>query len=601
MNATYKVVYNKARGALMVVNEMTSCIRSKGTKTVAAAAVAAMIAGLSGAAAAEEITIDTLKDTVVGTEVVDNAQYSIAKQIGTLTVNDGKAHRFYGYNDAYNLQITNGQITILGGSDDGYWADTGLGGYAETIVDGRHGPTSANETLVSGANTTVTITRGNLFGGLYTEDTQGTKLRITNHATVSLAGTNDKNAGVLFAAKGIRLLVEDGAKVEVPASIADNDSYGVINSRDTVFDGATLEVASHGTLGIVAGMNKNQNTESVFAGSSDASPSTDADQNATGLLTLRNSTFNVEETGRVLAKNISIKQTGDKAASTIAGDTEAKDYAVEGGKLSIGSKGSLSVESFTQTAGKVIAEGRLAVKDNLKISGGRLTFAYQHDLNQIDAKTLALTGGEVVNNGVFVIENVSISNAAFNNKSQLCTSNINLEAGGSLNSEIEDKNLQFNELNLKQGAVLNLPNANSKVGFQDAIELKHGKLNLLGGDLRVAGNRHYGPVIINGPSQLDSGSWAASLLVAGNYAFTDIDIRKGDAFVGLQNPATDMLEALTHPGRLTVSNLTVAQGSTLAVNENSALTVTASAKNAGTIPKLSSRGTDLELKKGKFS
>ena len=51
MNATYKVVYNKARGALMVVNEMTSCIRSKGTKTVAAAAVAAMIAGLSGAAA----------------------------------------------------------------------------------------------------------------------------------------------------------------------------------------------------------------------------------------------------------------------------------------------------------------------------------------------------------------------------------------------------------------------------------------------------------------------------------------------------------------------------------------------------------------------
>ena len=46
MNSTFKVVFNKARGALMVVNEVTSSVQGRGTKTVVAAAVAAMIAGV---------------------------------------------------------------------------------------------------------------------------------------------------------------------------------------------------------------------------------------------------------------------------------------------------------------------------------------------------------------------------------------------------------------------------------------------------------------------------------------------------------------------------------------------------------------------------
>lgn len=48
MNSTFKVVFNKARGALMVVNEVTSSVQGKGTKTVVAAAVATMLAGVAG-------------------------------------------------------------------------------------------------------------------------------------------------------------------------------------------------------------------------------------------------------------------------------------------------------------------------------------------------------------------------------------------------------------------------------------------------------------------------------------------------------------------------------------------------------------------------
>lgn len=44
MNKAYKVVFNKVRGTLMVVNEATSLIQNKGLKTIVAATVAAAFA-----------------------------------------------------------------------------------------------------------------------------------------------------------------------------------------------------------------------------------------------------------------------------------------------------------------------------------------------------------------------------------------------------------------------------------------------------------------------------------------------------------------------------------------------------------------------------
>ena len=59
MNKSFKVVFSKARSALMVVNEATSSIQAKGTKTVIAVA-AAMVAGGAMAAATnyESVTIN---------------------------------------------------------------------------------------------------------------------------------------------------------------------------------------------------------------------------------------------------------------------------------------------------------------------------------------------------------------------------------------------------------------------------------------------------------------------------------------------------------------------------------------------------------------
>ena len=56
MNSTYRVVFNKARGALMVVNELTKSVQKKGTKTVVAAGVTVMAtASLHAATVADVI------------------------------------------------------------------------------------------------------------------------------------------------------------------------------------------------------------------------------------------------------------------------------------------------------------------------------------------------------------------------------------------------------------------------------------------------------------------------------------------------------------------------------------------------------------------
>ena len=67
MNSTFKVIFNRVRGALMVVNEATSSVQTKGTKTVIAAAGAAGSAG-AAALATEAVTITgkTSEMTVTG-------------------------------------------------------------------------------------------------------------------------------------------------------------------------------------------------------------------------------------------------------------------------------------------------------------------------------------------------------------------------------------------------------------------------------------------------------------------------------------------------------------------------------------------------------
>ena len=84
MNRNFKVVFSKARGALMVVNEATSSVQAKGTKTVIAAAVAALSLGAGVASAApqtfKDVTLDAGDVLTVTTETSTN-QYAVTGEI----------------------------------------------------------------------------------------------------------------------------------------------------------------------------------------------------------------------------------------------------------------------------------------------------------------------------------------------------------------------------------------------------------------------------------------------------------------------------------------------------------------------------------------
>ena len=85
MNRNFKVVFSKARGALMVVNEATSSVQAKGTKTVIAAAVAALSLGAGVASAASQTFKDVTLDAGDSLTVTSKDSATVYTPAGTVT------------------------------------------------------------------------------------------------------------------------------------------------------------------------------------------------------------------------------------------------------------------------------------------------------------------------------------------------------------------------------------------------------------------------------------------------------------------------------------------------------------------------------------
>ncbi|WP_417218851.1 beta strand repeat-containing protein, partial [Sutterella wadsworthensis] len=146
-----KVVFSKARGALMVVNEATSSVQAKGTKTVIAAAVAALSlgAGVASAASVEYASAEigsgaSLTVTVDGSNTVLTPSGVVGTKAdgttGTLTKDDTVT-------GAYTL--SGGELIINGASFTGTVA-------ADTATKKANGTITLNSVAKSGTVTGVT-------------------------------------------------------------------------------------------------------------------------------------------------------------------------------------------------------------------------------------------------------------------------------------------------------------------------------------------------------------------------------------------------------------------------------------------------------------
>ena len=305
MNKSFKVVFSKARSALMVVNEATSSIQAKGTKTVIAAAAAAMIAGGAMAAQSTEKTIVIDTDTTVADGTwralhSETTQESVTIKAGTV--------KLEGYNDAFDVQVLGGSVVIDGSKNTGTWDKAGLVGYnaVKGATDPEDKPTDSKTTLVKGA--TVTITDSANFGvGAYAKEGYKDAKFVFDGAQVTLAGSAKEKASVIFAASSssteesnaVTLALTNGTTLSVA-----KDKFGVLNTRKLVVDNAAINVNGSLSVGAIA---QGTGTDTLFIGNA----------KKTSTATFTNSTVNVGASGMFYMDDATLEDTAVTNAGTL--------------------------------------------------------------------------------------------------------------------------------------------------------------------------------------------------------------------------------------------------------------------------------------------
>ena len=206
MNKSFKVVFSKARSALMVVNEATSSVQAKGTKTVIAAAAAAMLAGgamVAAANPADEAFIGDGSSAVITSKIEGTAATAtpnnVFTEVYTSATDKTTDNKLGGTNQTYasttKLQMVgNGTLDIIA-TDKSSESTTGDRLEAGTINF------TANDSGATANDATYAYTGTRAIGGvtLNFNANTGTKTEQTVKGTSAL--TSD-NALILGTAQG---------------------------------------------------------------------------------------------------------------------------------------------------------------------------------------------------------------------------------------------------------------------------------------------------------------------------------------------------------------------------------------------------------------
>ena len=286
MNSTFKVVFNKARGALMVVNEVTSSVQAKGTKTVVAAAVATMIAGVAGTAMAAEWEVAP-EDLEAATDtVITDANWAAIKDQNAfeLTASDkeakkpwasvakdqtfdktlwvsgagAKAHASGFGVSGEKVKFTNkGTIYVTSGKDgvnyqnDAIWAGNG----ATAINEGKIVAKDAYGMRVGTGDTASKIVNN---GSIYVESTgAGMELggaansEAVNNGLISVGDVNTESKQALEFGHGVLIQDQTGAKFTNNGTITAGKGASAIEVKGNVNNTALIFGAKSDVNGLV--------------------------------------------------------------------------------------------------------------------------------------------------------------------------------------------------------------------------------------------------------------------------------------------------------------------------------------------------------------
>ena len=387
MNSTFKVVFNKARGALMVVNEVTSSVQGKGTKTVVAAAVAAMIAGVSGSAMATETdteikaTDTALKATFTKAEKQTDVASSL---IGTS--GDKLALKNVTNKDMYAA----GSLDLTASSKDN----------VVTLKNGSVSNFSGKVTNADHFGAVVTATTGTLkidnvtfennkFDEVKTGDNQHNGTR----GIIRAAGANLEVAKSTFAGNEAVL----GGAINVWS-----DGENTVKIADSTFTGNATK--SHGGAVYITGSQvKTTIADATFSKNTSGKQGGALQLTGAGETTITNTTFSENAAGTFGG---AINATGTKVAATNVTFEGNKAASADGhgGALFVDGQGA----SYTQAGGKFVG-------NSAKKNGGAIRVQDGADLaltNVVFDGNTAANGGAV---DTFNAGDVTFTDTTFTN------------------------------------------------------------------------------------------------------------------------------------------------------------------------------------------
>ena len=397
MNRNFKVVFSKARGALMVVNEATSSVQAKGTKTVIAAAVAALSLGAGVASAApqtfKDVTLDAGESlTVTSKKDSTTTVYTPAGTV-TGTLSTGNKEGTFAAGDTI---VSNGVIYLNGGE----LVLTGTTTDAIVKADAKAGLTTSgtitlNAVASNGKGTSVTyeaIESGtfskldlnlNVFNA---ETAKGT----TGDVTIGKAGTAlTLKEGTLKTGTIEGSSTADGKKVGTAKIIGDTLAFGV----ETKYLSGTGEVDLN-----------NQGSAYNFDNAADVNLEITAEKTATfnkGAITNAGTMTVTGKTGVTVGKQVSIANTGDLTFKDDAKVDFNADYTASAGHLFIESAANTISGNITADSlkfGKAIADTAKTKEDNQVVITATTsnTIAYG---STVDVKALTVEDAFTTVNG----------------------------------------------------------------------------------------------------------------------------------------------------------------------------------------------------------
>ena len=367
MNTNFKVVFNKARGALMVANEITSSVQAKGTKTVVAAAVAAVMAGVAGTAMAAD------PDPVAVTGAIVNSGVTLAQKDGVVDAT--------GVVDSTTGEVIDSKTQTVGASTS---VELNGGTLSVELIKGTEDKTFALGEIKGDGKLTLSSTEGKVAG----------KFRVAANSGASF-GTADVlygNGEIKTPGKAFDTVIAAGQDLTLESTTED-----VSYNKGTITNAGTLTLNAADTQ---TGKNVTVKDQVAFANtglinvtSASGAAQFDADYDATA---------DANKGGRLYV-----------AATTVnVGGALKADEVKIGGAFTTDEKDTTKI---TDTA-SIALNGEVTVQKDADISATTLTLAGQttNVLGAVTADKTNVTGQAAVNvqtgtnNGKPIVGTVSL-------------------------------------------------------------------------------------------------------------------------------------------------------------------------------------------------